>query len=461
MDTGEIDAHWRNNGRANGARPELEAANAMKPVWPAVPPAVVLRSALPPQPDPSRVKVLHVITRFFGGAGGNTLLSAVGMDQRQYDMWVAGAPGGPLWGRAEEAGVRTVILPHMKERISPIHDLLVIWDLYRLMRRENFSVVHTHCSKAGLAGRVAAWLARVPVVVHTFHLFAAHDSLPAWRRRLYLLLDRVARPLADRYIAVAPQVARQAVETRLAPAGRVTVLPSGVEVDPAVWRDDPSVGQAVRHELGIPDGAPVVGTVGRIVPQKAPLDFVRAAALVAKERPDAVFVMVGDASLESRPLEQQARDEADRLGVDVLFTGFRPDADRVMSAFDVYVVTSIYEGLGRALTEALAAGRPVVATAVNGVPDLVEPGCTGLLARPRDPVGIAASVLWLLDHPAEARRMGQHGRDRVRSLFEPRTMCAMLDHVYADLLGLPEQTPAHSSQQAQRSPAIVPDGSFV
>ncbi len=403
-------------------------------MWPAAPPRVVSRDALPEQPDLPKVKVLHVITRFIAGSGGNTLLSASGMDPDKYETWVAAMPGGPLWELAERDGVRTVHVQHMRERISPIQDLLACVELVRLMRREKFSVVHTHCSKAGLIGRVAAKIARVPVVVHTFHLFAAHDGLSRRRRFAYLMLDRSVRSFAHRYLAVAPRVAWEAVEQRLAPAGSAQVVPSAVDLANVPVEPDP----AVRVELGIPDHAPIVGTVGRIVPQKAPLDFVRMAAQVRATRPDAEFIMIGDTTLESASLEEETRREAERLGVPIRFTGFRPDAPRVAASFDVYVVPSRYEGLGRAVTEAMASGRPVVATAVNGVPDLVESGSTGLLATPGDPTSLASSVLWLLDHPEEARQMGKQGRERVRQHFGQSVMCGELDRTYRELLGLPE-----------------------
>ena len=413
-------------------------------MWPPVPRWVVPRSRLPAQPELPRTKVLHVITRFIGGSGGNTLLSAVGMDPDRYDVWVASMPGGPLWEQAESGGVRTVHVNHMRERIAPWHDLMACLELARLMRRERFAVVHTHCSKAGLIARVAARLAGTPVVVHTFHLFAAHEGLSRRKRFLYLLLDRSVRRLAHAYVAVAPRVAQEAVENRLAPPGSVVVVPSAVALDEIPDRPD----RAVRAELCVPADAPLVGTVGRIVAQKCPLDFVRMCALVQRVRPDARFVMVGDATLETAGLEAETRAEAERLGVPVIFTGFREDAPRIAAALDVYVVPSLYEGLGRAVTEAMASGRAVVATAVNGVPDLVTPGATGLLAEPRDPQSLADAVLWLLDHPEEAAEMGRCGRERVRSHFSPDVMCGALDELYSGLLGQvvpPVAQPAEAS----------------
>jgi glycosyltransferase involved in cell wall biosynthesis len=252
------------------------------------------------------------------------------------------------------------------------------------------------------------------------------------KRRGYLLLERAVRRPTHAFFAVSPRVAREAVELRLAPPGTVSVVPSAVELDDSLLQGP---GSSLRELLGVPQGAPLVGTVGRIDQQKAPLDFVRMAALVARTHPATRFVMVGEG-----PLEEQVRREADRLGVAVQLTGFRSDASRLTADLDVFVISSLYEGLGRALTEALGSGRPVVATAVNGVPDLVTPGATGLLAPPAAPEALAESVRWMLDHPAEARRMGEQGRARVLATFEPAVMCRLLDRGYARLLGLPEPT---------------------
>ena len=410
-------------------------------------PRVVSSIALPVQPVPDRIKVLHVITNFTTGAGGNTLLSAIGMDTARYEVFIASSPGGEFWDRAEAAGVKTRRLPGFVREIAPLKDLSVLFQLIRLMRRERFSIVHTHTTKAGFLGRMAARLCGTPVVVHTFHAFSFHDFMDARVRRAYMLLERLMRPLTDEFLAVAPQVAREAVECRLARPGQVSVAPSAVELSDLASEPDDSV----RDELAIAPSAPLIGTVGRLMHQKAPLDFVRMAALVAEHRPDARFIMVGDG-----PMTSEVRAEAERVGVDVILTGFRTDAPRIAGAFDVFVMPSLYEGLGRALTEALACGCPVVASAVNGVPDLVRPGETGLLAEPGDPEAVARCVLWLLDHPLEARRMGRQGRTAVLDLFRPEHMCAVLDETYSRLLGLP----APARDDLTRDERERPTGTF-
>lgn len=419
----------------------------MRPAWPPAGPLIAPVHSLPPQPSRDRVKVLHVVTRFIDGAGGNTLLSLLGANSERYEMWVAGAPGGRLWDRAELAGVNLVKLPRLHEVISPIDDLSVLIELMRLIRRERFSVVHTHSSKGGFLGRLAAWLCRTPVIIHTIHGFAVHDFMSWRRRQAYLALERLVRPMTHAFLAVAPQVAREAVELRVTPPGTVTVVPSAVELDEIPFEPDP----AIRSRLGLREDLPLVGTVGRLDFQKGPLDFVRMAAAVKRSHPEARFVWVGQGDLLA-----DARAEASRLDVEVTFTGFHADAAEIAACFDVYVVSSLYEGLGRGLTEAMASGRPVAATAVNGVLDLVEPGATGLLAAPADPGGLAQNVVWLLDHPEEARLMGEAARARVRELFRPSIMCSLIEQTYAELLGLPEASRPRGGSVALRLPA-TPD----
>jgi glycosyltransferase involved in cell wall biosynthesis len=375
------------------------------------------------------------------GSGGNTLLSAIGVDARRYDVWIASAPAGPLWSRAERKGVTPVKLPRFREVISPLDDLIVLLELIRLIRRERFAVVHTHSSKAGILGRLAAWLCGTPVIVHTIHGFSWHDFMTRRRRLFYIAIERLIGSVTDAFLAVAPEVAREAVATRMAAPGKVSVVPSAIELDEIPYGSEPKL----REEIGVPADVPLVGTIGRLDFQKAPIDFVRMAATVATLHPKTRFVWVGDG-----PLCEEARAEAGRLEVDVTFVGFRTDAARIAACFDVYVVSSLYEGLGRGLCEALASGRPVAATAVNGVIDIVEPGSTGLLSPPSDPEALARNVAWLLDHPDAAREMGTAARSRARLLFEPAFMCSLLEENYARLLRPP--VPGQGKGQNNVSP---------
>ena len=335
--------------------------------------------------------------------------------------------------------MRTVRIDAFDKAVSPRHDPVVLGRLIRLIRRERFDIVHVHSAKAATLGRVAARLCQVPVVVCTIHgrdpwwpgpgghEGGLEDLMPWHERWLFRRVERALCRVTDSFVAVSPTVARDAVLAGVASAGRISVAPSAVDLDTIPMSQD----HGVRRGLGIPADVPVIGTVGRIGPQKCPQDFVRMAAVVHASHPDARFVMVGEGELAD-----EVRRLADELAVPLLVTGYRSDATRVASTFDVYVVSSRYEGVGRAVTEALASARPVVATAVDGVVDLVAHGSTGLLVAPRDIDGLARAVGWLLEHPAEAAAMGRQGRALVRELFTAERMCAALDEVYRQQLGL-------------------------
>ena len=340
-------------------------------------------------------------------------------------------------------------IPGLVREIRPLDDLRVLRVLSALIRRERFAVVHVHSAKTGVLGRLAGVLGGAPVVVYT-----VHGRDPWWpptaggpelaglmpHGRGFLLAERALRPLTHAFVGVSPTVARDAVLSGVAAPGRTFVAPSAVDLGAIPTGRDP----AARADLGLPPDVEVVGTVGRLDVQKAPLDFVRMAGMVTAARPGVRFVHIGDG-----PLADDVARRARALGVQLLLAGFRPDAARLASAFDVYAVTSLYEGVGRGLTEAMASARPVVATAVDGVVDLVEPGSTGLLAPPGDVEALAAATVWMLEHPAEAGRMGAQARDRVRALFTTEVMCSALDEVYSRLLGL-DPLPAPAAAVADR-----------
>ena len=405
--------------------------------WPDAPPPVADLQALPCPPRPHPVRVLHVITRLEAGAGGNTLLSAEGMDPLRYEVWIAGGGAGPLWERARAAGLRVVELPHFRVPVAPLHDVRTLVGLVRLIRRQRFDVVHVHSAKAAVLGRVAAALCRVPVVICTIHgrdpWWPAPDGGPSelrdlmpHGRGLFRAVEKLMRPLTDSFVAVSPTVARDAVRAGIAAAGRTTVAPSAIDLDELPESAHPQL----RRKLGLDPADLVIGSVGRLDRQKAPLDFVRMAAQIAPDFPQARFVIIGEGELF-----EEVRRLAEALRVPLALPGFRSDAARLASCFDVYVVTSRYEGVGRGVTEAMASARPVVATSVDGLVDLVAHGSTGLLVAPGDVSALAAGVAWLLRHPEEAGRMGRQASERVRALFSRQRMCALLDAVYQGQLG--------------------------
>jgi glycosyltransferase involved in cell wall biosynthesis len=370
-----------------------------------------------------KTRILHVITHLGrGGATDNTLLTVAGLDRSRYRVDLAAGPG-ELQDQARSAADRLIILPGLRRELGAAGDLRAASALWRLTR--DYEVVHTHTAKAGVLGRLAAWSRHVPAVVHTIHAFPVNDHMRPIQRRLLLAVERLAAGCADRIVAVCHANAEEALALGIARPEQLRVVVSGVPVA-ALRTGDGARGRAA---LGIPAGAPIVGTVTRLMEQKAPLDLVAAARRIVQARPDAHVVVVGDGPL--RPQVQAATRDQPHVHV----VGYRHDVPDLLAAMDVVAFSSLWEGLGRALTEAVLAGKPVVATAVNGVPDLVVDGLTGHLVPPRRPDLLAGRVLDVLARGDRGAALGAAGAARVAGRFDVTQMIAGLDALYQEVLG--------------------------
>jgi len=381
----------------------------------------------------SRIHVLHVITRLIvGGAQENTMLTAALLNPGRYAVDVVSGPQtgpeGSLIPEVRARGVHLSILPSLVREVNPFKDAAALVALIRLIRRVQYDVVHTHSSKAGILGRWAAYLADVPVVVHTVHGWGHHDRQHPLVRRFYILLEQVTQRITNRLIVVSPRNTQKGLVDGIATAEKYIAIRSGIELD-RFWKPS-RPREAVRAELGIPSEVAVVGTVTRLSPQKAPLDFVDTASQVVAQRQDVHFVIVGDGPLCS---DVEARVAALDLAGRVHLVGLRRDIPDLMHSFDVFALSSLWEGLPRVLPQAMAAGLPIVATAVDGNAEAVTDGVNGFLTPPGDPRAMAVSLLRLLEEPSLARRMGEAGRARVGE-FDARKMVSDVAGLYEALL---------------------------
>jgi glycosyltransferase involved in cell wall biosynthesis len=296
------------------------------------------------------------------------------------------------------------------------------------MRQMRPQIVHTHTAKAGTLGRLAARLAGVPVVIHTYHGHVFQGYFSPVRTRFFLTIERVLARWTDRLLTVSNAVRQDLLMRRIGSPERLQVVPLGLDLDPFL-RCEELRGQ-LRAELAVGD-ALLVGIVARLVPIKRHADFLKAAAAVASELSSCRFLVVGDGELRSG---LEARVQALGLDSRVHFLGWRGDLPRVYADLDLVVLTSANEGLPVSLIEAMASARPVVATRVGGVPDLVEHGAAGLLVPPGNPRALAEAMVTLLADPERRREMGQAGRKRVHPAFSAARLLADIDSVYTELL---------------------------
>ncbi len=338
--------------------------------------------------------VLHLITRLDPGGSTDTALA------------LAGGPAAPRLA----AGGREV--PALGREIRPWRDLRAFFGILGLLLRERPRILHTHTSKAGLLGRWAAWVLNRTVLsgrpiklVHTAHGHVLYGYFGAIPSRIFGLLESISARITDRLIAVSAGELEESLAAGIGTRTQWTVIPPG-----RPRRELPARGAGrSRARLGAPAGAPVIGTLSRLEPVKGVEQLIRAAVIVLREEPRAQFIVAGDGS-QRRRLEALTH----VLGVAhaVHFVGWRP-ASQILPELHIYIQPSLNEAFGLALLQAMAAGKPVVGTAVCGIPDLIEHGVTGLLAAPGDPRGLAEALLRLLRDRGLRRRLAAEAARRV------------------------------------------------
>ncbi len=351
--------------------------------------------------------VCHIITKLeLGGAQKITLRTMAHLDRSKYfPVLIVGGEAGELDVDATSIlGRELYRVPSLVRAIRPLQDVKAFFSLTRLLRRIRPMIVHTHSSKAGIIGRWAARLAGVPVIVHSVHGFGFTPTQHPLLKRFLTLMERWASAYTQWVFTDSEANRQQGIALGLFTGDRSSMLPPGIDLQAIlavrVNCDDK------RHSLGLDPAKPLIGMVAPFKPQKSPLDFVRVASHVCRQRSDAHFVMVGDGELR-----QAVEEEIRRLGLSqsITLTGWRRDVPEIMKCLDVFLLTSGWEGLPRVYLEALSCGVPAVGTCVDGAAEVVIDGVNGFLKEPGDVEGLADRVLWLLNHPEEAKVMGARG----------------------------------------------------
>jgi glycosyltransferase involved in cell wall biosynthesis len=348
------------------------------------------------------VRVVHLITKLeLGGAQQNTLHSCRELARRGHDVVLGAGEGGILDDEARRGPFRFVPLRRLVREISPVSDALALAEMVSLLRRERPAIVHTHSSKAGALGRIAAAIARVPVTIHTIHGWSFAAGMPRATSTVYRLVEKACAPLTDHFVSVSRRDLELGIREGIVPADRGSVIRSGIDLR-AFTREGPGR-EAIRREWGCSEGDVLVVNVSNFKAQKAPLDYVRAAGRAAREAPALRFAFVGDGEL--RPQVEAAIAEEGLQGRMVL-AGWRRDVPEILRAADVFALTSLWEGLPRTVLQARACGLAIAATSVNGTPEAVEHGVTGLLVPPGDVGAMAAALVTLAADAGLRRRLG-------------------------------------------------------
>ncbi len=379
-------------------------------------------------------RLLHIITRLdVGGSTENTVISATGLPAPEFACGlVSGRTTDPMPGMAERiraAGIPWTEVPSLQREVRLPGDCLALAQLWRLIRGFRPDIVHTHSSKAGLLGRVAARLAGVRHIVYTPHGHVFHGYFDPARTRRFIALERWAARFTDRIVTLTDAEAAQHLAAGVGGRGQFVTIPSGISLDGLA----PARGgaPAIRARLAVPADAPLIGAVSRLTPVKGLRHLLRAMPAILAACPEAHLAIGGDGE-QRRELEAYAAEL--RLTSRVHFLGFLADPGPVVAALDVFVLPSINEAQGRVLVRAMALGRPVVATRVGGVPEILAGGEAGLLVPPADPAALAEAVCSLLLRPDRAALLAEAGRRRAQRCYTVTAMLDALVRLYRELI---------------------------
>jgi len=389
-----------------------------------------------------RIKAIHIIARLDkGGSAENTLLTVMGLDREIYDVFLVKGLSvesnmaddetravEEMVREAEREGIRIITVPGLVRRIHLFYDLKAFFALIKILRYEHPDIVHTHTSKAGIMGRWAAFLTGIPVIIHTPHGHVFWGYFGRCKTLFYIILEKLTACITDKIIALTEQEKKDHLHFLIASEDKFSVVHSGINLDRfSNLSVDPAV---MKRELEIPEGNLVVGTAGRLTPVKGQRYLIEAARKIVDVKPDTTFVFLGDGELLN-----ELKNMAFRLGIreNVKFLGWRPDVAEVMSTFDIFVLPSLNEGMGRVLVEAMAMGKPIVASDVGGIADLVVDGKNGFLVPAADVEIMVVRINDLLESAEKRKKMGENGKSRAAN-YSSNLMVKNIDQLYRAML---------------------------
>lgn len=390
-----------------------------------------------------RIKVLHIITRFDkGGSAQNTHLTLLGLKKRNFQpSLISGLSlesemkNEEIWAKEKDVqrlkseGIEYIQCPSLVRRINIIKDIKAFLEIWKIIRRNKPSIVHTHSSKAGLLGRLAAKLAGVPTTIHTPHGHVFFGYFGTFKTRIFIILEKLASRITDKIVTLTSREREDHLKFKVADEEKFVVISSGVEL--SKFKELPfDKKQKLKRMLGIPENSLIVGTVGRLVPVKGHEFLIKAAEYTIPKHPETFFIFTGDGHLR-QDLERQAN--ASGIKENILFLGWRNDVVKVISIYDVFALPSLNEGMGRVLVEAMALSKPIVASDIGGIPDLVIHGKNGFLVPPKNPKDLTKYIEILLEDKEKRERMGQAGKKMALN-FSSENMIERVVELYKKLL---------------------------
>ena len=384
-----------------------------------------------------KIKVLHIITRVVnGGADENTLFTINGLNKERYqvDLMTGEESEEEILERIKlDEEINLYQIEGLVRDISPLDEIKALRSMYRIIRDNNYDIVHTHVAKAGVLGRIAAKMAGVPAIVHGIHGITFPAAINPLLQNLYKNIERLCGSFTDKFITVGDDMQQKYIKAGVGRAEEYQTIRSGMELDNFLQAANNSRAKIkeLRAELGIRADEIVIGKVSKLERRKGYRFYLAVAQEIVSKYPQVKFLIVGNGSLRSR-LEGQVREMG--LEENVIFTGYRQDIADVFSIFDIKVLTSLWEGLPRVLVQAAAVGKPLVSFDVDGAWEIIDEGENGYLVPMQDTETMVEKLSLLIEDKELRERMGRSAQEKVDKAWSIESMVQQTEQVYQDLI---------------------------
>jgi glycosyltransferase involved in cell wall biosynthesis len=377
-----------------------------------------------------KYKILRIITNSEpepGGSSNHVYLLSTMLDRRKFETTVACGMGEWLISNLHRSNINIIALPTLVRKISLMKDLLTIFKLYSIIKKERFDIVATHSTKAGILGRIAARLASAPVVIFTAHGFIFNEPMGFVKRQLMTLIEWIGGLLSDHIIAISDYDAMTAVNKRIINPSKISTIYNGLD-----FKRFKETNISFKKEIsGISNKTKILGTVANFYPNKGLQYLIEALVLVVQKYSDIKLVLVGDG-----PLRDKLEASVKKLNLNnfVIFLGHRSDVLSILTIFDIFILSSLKEGFPWAILEAMASGKAIVSTNVGGIPKMIENKKTGVLVPPKDSKALANAIITLLKNEEKAKTMSIAAKEKVVSEFTLDRMLNETEKLYTNIL---------------------------
>lgn len=381
-------------------------------------------------------KVLHIITLFsVGGATENTIFTVAGLIKKGYKVDIVTGPNisaeGSMYEITEDLKIPVYTFPNLKRNISLFCDLYVIFQLYKFIKKNKYDIVHTHSSKAGVVGPIAAWLAKTPIIIHHNHANPYHRFQAWYIQKIYKSIEKFAALFCMKIVAVTHTIADEMAADNIAPREKFVVIRSGFDV--GMFMNYDSSNNKTKAKYGLSENDIIIGKIARLSVIKGHRYLLEAFTEICKKIPNIKLVLIGDGENKQKLVKYINKNN---LVDKVIFTGLIPpdEMPSIISILDVVVHTALLEGLPRVFTQSMLMGKPVIAFDLDGAHEVIEDGKNGYLIEPMNIEMLAEKIIDLVSDLSKARKFGEYAKNNIKDDFSINAMVENNHKLYQSLL---------------------------